>query len=293
MPSINKPSVGLRKEGQVARTVNTQEYAQKRDAILDVAQRYIATKGYEQMTTQDLLESLQISKGAFYHYFESKQALLMALVERMAEQAEQLIVPIVSDRALPADDKLLRFFAVIDQYKRDNLGVVFAFLRIWYADENALFRHKLYLARIQRIVPWLAQIIEEGVAEGVFTTPYPDHAARVIIALLEDLGYAIAGLLLVEEGAPLDIPQMTQMGEATADTLERVLGMRSGACGSPGATISRAGRLFSRDATKGKEGRSQESASRSGGERAATKLENGFQLNERELVWRQSSRSTI
>ena len=146
----------------MARTVNAQEYAQKRDAILDVAQRYIATKGYEQMTTQDLLESLQISRGAFYHYFESKQALLMALVERMAEQAEQLIVPIVSDRALPADDKLLRFFAVIDQYKRDNLEVVFAFLRIWYADENALFRHKLYLARIQRIVPWLAQIIRGG-----------------------------------------------------------------------------------------------------------------------------------
>jgi len=212
----------------VARTVNAQEYAQKRDAILDVAQRYIATKGYEQMTTQDLLESLQISKGAFYHYFESKQALLMALVERMAEQAEQLIAPIVSDRALPAEDKLLRFFDVVDQLKRDNLDLVFAFLRVWYADENALFRHKLYLARIQRIVPWLAKILEEGVAEGVFTSPYPDHAARAILSLLEDLGYAIAGLLLVEEGAPLDIPQMTQMGEATADTLERVLGMRSG-----------------------------------------------------------------
>jgi len=212
----------------VARTVNAQEYAQKRDAILDVAQRYIATKGYEKMTTQDLLESLQISRGAFYHYFESKQALLMALVERMAEQAEQLIAPIVSDRALSAEDKLLRFFDVVDQLKRDNLDLVFAFLRVWYADENALFRHKLYLARIQRIVPWLAKIIEEGVAEGVFTSPYPDHAARTIIALLEDLGYAIAGLLLVEEGAPRELPRMTQMGEATADALERVLGMRSG-----------------------------------------------------------------
>ena len=139
-----------------------------------------------------------------------------------------MILPIVSDRELPAEDKLLRFFDVVDQYKRDNLGVVFAFLRIWYADENALFRNKLYLARIKRIAPWLAQIIQEGVAEGVFTTPYPDHAARTIIALLEDLGYAVAGLLLVEEGAPRDLPRMTKMGEATAEALERVLGMRSG-----------------------------------------------------------------
>jgi AcrR family transcriptional regulator len=212
----------------MARTVNAQEYAQKRDAILDVAQRYVTTKGYEQMTTQDLLESLQISRGAFYHYFESKQALLLALVERLAEQAEQLIIPIAADRELPAQDKLLRFFAVVDQLKRDNLDLVFAFLRVWYADENALFRYKLYLARIKRLAPWLAQIIQVGVAEGAFTTPYPDHAARMILSLLEDLGYAVAALLLVEEGAPLDTPRMVQMSEATVDALERVLGMTPG-----------------------------------------------------------------
>lgn len=212
----------------MARSVNAQEYAQKRDAILDTAQRYITTKGYEEMTTQDLLESLQISRGAFYHYFESKQALLMALVERIAEQAEQLIVPIASDRALPAQDKLLRFFAVLDQYKRDNLEVVFAFLRVWYADENALFRHKLYLARIKRLAPILSRIIQEGVAEDVFTTPYPDHAARMIFSLLEDLGYAMVELLLVEEGKPRDIPRMVQISEATVDALERVLGMQPG-----------------------------------------------------------------
>jgi AcrR family transcriptional regulator len=217
----------------VSRIVNPQEYAHKRNAILDVAQRFIAIKGYEQMTTQDLLESLQISRGAFYHYFESKQALLMALVERMAEQAEHLRAPIVSDREASAEDKLLHFFAMVDQYKRDNLGIVFAFLRIWYADENALFRNKLYLSRVQRLVPWLAQIIEEGVAQGVFTAPYPDHAARMIISLLEDLSYAMIDLLLVEEGKPLDFPRMTQMGEATADALERVLGMKPGSLRQP------------------------------------------------------------
>ncbi len=129
----------------MTRSVNAQEYAEKRNAILDVAMRYIATKGYEQMTTQDILEGLQISRGAFYHYFESKQALLMGLVERIGEQAEQLVLPIVSDREMSAQDKLLRFFAVLDQHKRANKDLLFAFMRVWYADENALFRQKLYL----------------------------------------------------------------------------------------------------------------------------------------------------
>ncbi len=60
----------------MARIVKEEEYAGKRNAILDVAQRLIYTKGYEQMTIQGMLDDLQISKGAFYHYFDSKQAVL-------------------------------------------------------------------------------------------------------------------------------------------------------------------------------------------------------------------------
>ena len=200
----------------------------RRNEILDAAERLMVTKGYEQMAIREIVNELQIAKGTVYHYFESKQALLMALVERIGEQAEQLVLPIISDPDMPAQDKLVRFFAVLDQHKRANKDLVFAFLRVWYADENALFRHKLYLARIKRLAPWLSQIIQEGVAEGVFTTPYPDHAARMIISLLEDLGYATVELLLVEEGKPRDIPQIVQIGEATADALERLLGMKLG-----------------------------------------------------------------
>ncbi len=50
----------------------------------------------------------------------------------------------------------------------------------------------------------------------------------MIISLLEDLGYAIVELLFVEEGKHLDFSRVAQIGEATADALERVLGMKPG-----------------------------------------------------------------
>jgi AcrR family transcriptional regulator len=233
---IDKPSVGLRKKKPVSRTVNVQDYAEKRNAILDVAERYIVTKGFEEMTTQDILQELQISRGAFYHYFESKQALLPALVERIGQQATRLVLPVVSDPELSAPEKLVRFFVVLDQQKRANLDVLFEFLRIWYADENALFRQKLYLARIQRLSPLLSQIIAQGVAEDDFTTPYPNQAARIIISLLEDLAYATVDVLLTDEGPPgdvsrisrIDISRLTEISLGTADAIERVLGMEPG-----------------------------------------------------------------
>ncbi len=212
----------------MARTINEQEYAQRRNAILDATQQLVETKGYEQMTIQDILDALQISKGAFYYYFDSKVVLLEALVERGGERIEQLVLPIIHDRSIGALEKLQRFFATLDQEKIAHKRFVLAFLRVWYDDENAIVRHKLYRARVKRFTPWLSQIIQEGVEEGVFTTPYPDQAARMIMSLLEDLGYATVELLLSEEREPSDLPRLQRSVVACADALERVLGAPAG-----------------------------------------------------------------
>ena len=212
----------------MVRTVNEAAHAQRRNAILDAAQLAVEKKGYEQMAIADILGELNISSGAFYHYFDSKPALLLALVERMGEEVERLVLPIIHDRQLGAIDKLQRFFATLDHHKRAHKRLVLAYLRVWYADENAIVRHKLYIARVKRLAPWLSQIIQEGVEEGVFTTPYPDQAARMIISLLEDLGYATVELLLSEEREPSDLPRLQRSVVACADALERVLGAPAG-----------------------------------------------------------------
>ncbi len=212
----------------MVRTVNEAAYAAKRNAILDAAQQAVETTGYEQMAIADILGELQISSGAFYHYFDSKPALLLALVERMGDQVEQLVLPIVHDPKLGALDKLRRFFATLDHHKLAHKRLVFAYLRVWYADENAIVRHKLYMERCKRFTPWLEEIIRQGTREGVLTTPYPDQAARMIISLLEDLGSATVELLLSEEREPSDLPRLERIVEACADALERVLGAPAG-----------------------------------------------------------------
>ena len=67
----------------MARIVKEEEYTARRNEILDTALQLLYSKGYEKMTIQDILDKLQISKGAFYHYFGSKAEVLEALVERI------------------------------------------------------------------------------------------------------------------------------------------------------------------------------------------------------------------
>src|SRR5215813_5003396 len=98
----------------MARTVNEEEYTTKRNEILDVAQRLVFTKGYERMSIQDILDALKISKGAFYHYFDSKAALLEAYIERGQDDLDKVCSAIVDDPSLSAPDKLRRFFTALD-----------------------------------------------------------------------------------------------------------------------------------------------------------------------------------
>ena len=69
----------------MARTLDPVAHAVRRDAFVDAAQRLIQAKGYEQLSIQEVLDEVGASKGAFYHYFDSKAALLEAVVERMVD----------------------------------------------------------------------------------------------------------------------------------------------------------------------------------------------------------------
>ena len=160
----------------MARTAK--EFTVRRNEILDVAQRLVYTKGYEQMTIQDVLDGLQISKGAFYHYFRSKQDLLDAMIGHMIEDGENLILPIIQDPDLNALEKLRRYFDTVARWKNAQKTYLMAIMRIWYADDNAIVRQKMTAAAIQHISPLFTQIIRQGMDEGPAGPSLPGPGQR-------------------------------------------------------------------------------------------------------------------
>ena len=115
----------------------------RRTEILDAAEHLISTKGYEQMTIQDLLDHLQISKGGFYHYFDSKLALLEAILVRRKAELQQRFLLIVQDDQLSTLAKLQRFFDTLSLWKTAQKVLLLPLLQVLYGDDNAVFRQKL------------------------------------------------------------------------------------------------------------------------------------------------------
>jgi TetR/AcrR family transcriptional repressor of nem operon len=221
----------------MARTIKKEDYAVRRKEILDAAQRLVYTKGYEQMAIQDILNELQISKGAFYHYFGSKLALLEALIERIKDEGEQLLIPIVQDPQLGTLEKIQHFFDVAASWKTERKAYLLALLRIWYTDENAIVRQKLQAALIKQTAPLLTTVVRQGIKEGVLTNPFPDQAGEIVLTLLQSLGDAFVPLILDEgRGRPTGhslrednrLNYATNLTAAYNDALERILGAPKG-----------------------------------------------------------------
>ncbi len=216
----------------MARIVNEAEYAGKRNEILDAALRFIYTKGYERMTIQDILDDLQISKGAFYHYFDSKPAILEAITKRGQAEFEQRLLTVIDDPNRTALDKLQSYFSLIDEARLAYKNFVLTQLRVWYTDDNAIVRQKVEAATIERRAPLLARIIHQGIQEGAFTTSYPDQAAEIILSLVQSMGNAHAKLLLTMEQERHEqryIQGVVTTYSAYMDAIERVLGASSNA----------------------------------------------------------------
>jgi len=212
----------------MARTVKEDEYAVKRNEILDVAQRLVYTKGYEQMSIQDILDDLKISKGAFYHYFESKNDLLEALVDQMLLEAEPVVRPIVDDPNLTALEKLHRLFDTSARWKSARKDYILSLVRVWYADENAIIRQKIQTHGIRWTTPLIDRIIQQGIEEGVFNTGFPDQIGELVLSMLYHVGDAMVEMIFSSESKEIELAHAEKLMAAYNNALERVLGAPTG-----------------------------------------------------------------
>ncbi len=212
----------------MARIIKEDEYNTKRNQILDMAQHLIYTMGYEQMTIYDLLDALHISKGALYHYFSSKEALFNALLDRLGQEAERTLEPIVQDADLTAIQKFRRIIEGSAQWKSTQKEMAINLLHMWFSDSNAVIRQRMEAESRRTMAHFFEQVIRQGVAEGTFTVRYPRHVAVIIAGVSLSLTDTMVNLVLLPHIDQEGIQELEDTWDAYSDTVERILGAPAG-----------------------------------------------------------------
>ncbi len=163
----------------------TQQRAEEtRSRILDAAGELFAEHGYDATSVADICAQAGVTKGAFYHHFESKQAVFLQLRDRWLSPLEaQLTLARDPNETLP---QLL-------QHVADMASVVFAetgedrrqqiFLELLSAARQDPTILPAMLAPMHRYREWFAQLINAGIKEGTLRKVDRELTARVLVSL--------------------------------------------------------------------------------------------------------------
>lgn len=182
--------------GVVARGAPDREA--KRQAILQAAVRVFSEKGYFGARMRDVAAAAQVADGTLYLYFESKEALLTAVLEEFAEtfvQEARRDCEGVSDPQKRLQAVLERHLSSFEANR--PLATVFQIeLR-----HSRKFLRQIARGQLSRYLDLLRQIVAEGIARGVFRAHLdPRLAARAIFGAVDEL---VTAWVLSDKPEPL------------------------------------------------------------------------------------------
>lgn len=181
-----------------ARTGNTAE------AILDLAETLIQTRGYSAFSYQDIAEALKIRKASIHYHFASKAALGEAVINRYMERFDQALKAVAADPERTSMAMLFEYVKPFMQFADtpDRVCLCGAL-----AGEMMVLPSEIR-ARVARFFKqhqaWLARILKRGQDRGEFIlTEKPEKVARMIFAALQ-------GALLVKRSTG-DVSQLNDV----------------------------------------------------------------------------------
>jgi AcrR family transcriptional regulator len=156
-----------------------QRSEETRSRILESSVKLFSNRGYNKASVDDICAEAGLSKGAFYHHFESKQALFLALLDGWLQTIDHAIEA-SKDKTTPETFmQMTEAFPYIFETAGDGLPM---FLEFWLQASRDKKVWEASIAPYRRYHRYFTSLIKKGVQEGSFVEMDPELASRMIVS---------------------------------------------------------------------------------------------------------------
>ena len=147
--------------------------------ILESAIKMFSSLGYNKASVDEICREAGISKGAFYHHFESKQSLFLALLDGWLKTIDTAIEE-SRDKTAPETFMLMtQAFPYLFKTAGEGLPM---FLEFWLQASRDKKIWEASIAPYRRYHKYFTSLIKKGVKEGSFVDVDPELTSRMIVS---------------------------------------------------------------------------------------------------------------
>ena len=196
----------------------------RREAIIQAAERLFFEKGYEETSIQDILDVLSISKGGFYHHFDSKIALLSEISRQRVERDFERVRAELASGKLSAVQKLNLLLGAMYLVARSEPAYAALVLKVGYVDNDVQFRDQLRVTTMQALTPLVEEAVRQGMEDGSFFTRYPDSLGRLLLLLGGELNDEVCRILAANPDNPDCAIEIMELLDAYRESAEMLSG---------------------------------------------------------------------
>jgi len=202
----------------------------RKQELLATAMQLFARHGYEQTSINQIIAALNISKGAFYHHYSSKEDLVEALGALYAEEAAARARSVLEDASLDAFGRLSMFLSRMRNSKTESATELQAVFAPIFLERNRDLYERTQQAVNRVIQPILAKIVAEGVADRTFDTTDPDAAAETMLHLMASIRPMVAALYAATNEVDIQraMNQLVARMRYLSTVIDRILGIPEG-----------------------------------------------------------------
>ncbi|MEU6577927.1 TetR/AcrR family transcriptional regulator [Streptomyces sp. NPDC046805] len=150
-------------------------------AIIEAARQEFSEQGYSGTSIREIAKRAGVSLSALYYYYKGKQDLLVAILEDGLDAYFGACDAALTEAGGDPGEQLEALVAATVRFRTEHpvkSNIVLTEGRSLEPEHLARYRKNE-----ERGTQQFREIIERGVAEGVFLTPYPDDARRAVIAM--------------------------------------------------------------------------------------------------------------
>ncbi|WP_431028065.1 TetR/AcrR family transcriptional regulator [Lysinibacillus sp. LZ02] len=192
------------------------EAGERRNEILDAADELFGQKGFDGTSTNDILEKVGIARGTLYHHFKSKEEIMDALIERYSIRLLETAQKVAADKSVPVVDRIIRVVMSMNLSGGGSQEI----MEHIHRPQNALMHQKIQKVVINSLTPILAEIICEGIEQGLFNTPFPYECMEMVVTY--------ANTIFDDDMVQMTNEERATRIQAFIFNVERLLGVESG-----------------------------------------------------------------
>ena len=150
---------------------------ERRNEILDVAERLFCSRGYDQTSTNDILAEIGIARGTLYYHFSSKEDILDAMIDRILDEIVRRASQIALDGSIPVLERMTQTILAsnVDTKTGDMI------LEQMHKPQNALMHAKMQERLLKQLIPVFTKLIEDGISQGLMQTDDPEDTIEMLL----------------------------------------------------------------------------------------------------------------